>query len=430
MNLLLPAETALVLGGGGAKGAYEVGAMEALGELGIIANSVYGTSVGALNAAMYAQGNLDLAAELWQSLRLTDVVTPESATMADDIEGMFDHPDKLAQFLAHYARHQGMDTSPLRAIVERFVDEDAIRRGGAQLGLVTTRFPQLTMVEKQLSDMESGSLTAWLMASSACFPFFPMQKVGGERYIDGGFCDNTPVDMAIRGGARNIIAIDIGKHPSHTHYARRPNITYIRTSHPLGGLLTFDPALSARNRILGYNDTMRAFGHARGVQYTFDAADALLLLSRAKEFVLRLTRFEAALRVPSALGMHVGGTHLFAILEEALPPCADEIDYLLRACELCAETAGVNPAQSFTFAEFRDSLRAQLPIEKADALLSSLPGGRIGPLFSKPQPEKRLVITCLYLLLLRDGSFPPSALRTLSAYPQEMLCAFTLREIL
>ena len=67
------------------------------------------------------------------------------------------------------------------------------------------------------------------MASASCFPIFPMKQVGGDRYIDGGFCDNTPVEMAVRSGARDIVAIDIGKHRSHTQYDRRPNITYIRT---------------------------------------------------------------------------------------------------------------------------------------------------------------------------------------------------------
>ena len=52
MRALVPSETALVLGGGGAKGAYEVGAIAALDELGIKAGSVFGTSVGALHAAM------------------------------------------------------------------------------------------------------------------------------------------------------------------------------------------------------------------------------------------------------------------------------------------------------------------------------------------------------------------------------------------
>ena len=55
MRAFIPSETALVLGGGGAKGAYEVGAIAALDALGVKAGSVFGTSVGALHAAMYAQ---------------------------------------------------------------------------------------------------------------------------------------------------------------------------------------------------------------------------------------------------------------------------------------------------------------------------------------------------------------------------------------
>ena len=72
MRAFIPSETALVLGGGGAKGAYEVGAIAALDALGVKAGSVFGTSVGALHAAMYAQGSMDAAAELWSSIRLSD----------------------------------------------------------------------------------------------------------------------------------------------------------------------------------------------------------------------------------------------------------------------------------------------------------------------------------------------------------------------
>jgi len=90
MRAFIPSETALVLGGGGAKGAYEVGAIAALDALGVKAGSVFGTSVGALHAAMYAQGSMDAAAELWSSIRLSDVVSEESLAIADDAENIFD----------------------------------------------------------------------------------------------------------------------------------------------------------------------------------------------------------------------------------------------------------------------------------------------------------------------------------------------------
>lgn len=431
MRALVPSETALVLGGGGAKGAYEVGAIAALDELGIKAGSVFGTSVGALHAAMYAQGSMDAAAALWDNIRLSDVVSEESLAIADDAENIFDHPEKLLEFITRYAQKKGVDVSPLMDILHKLIDEDKIRRSGVHLGIVTTRFPSLAMVEKRLEEMETGSLIDWLMASASCFPIFPMKQVGGDRYIDGGFCDNTPVEMAVRSGARDIVAIDIGKHRSHTQYDRRPNITYIRTSQPLGGLLTLDSALSSRNRILGYNDVMRAFGRMRGVSYSFDAVDAQALYARAQDYVIHLTQLETSMCHSNALTRtREIGAPFFSLLEEDLPEKADCIDYLLRGCELCAQIAEVNPAQVLTFATLRDELHARLPLEKAESMLGSLLGGRVGVLFAKPQIDRKLVISCLYHLLLREGSFSPLALRTLSAFPREMLCALTLKEIL
>ena len=431
MRALVPSETALVLGGGGAKGAYEVGAIAALDELGIKAGSVFGTSVGALHAAMYAQGSMDAAAALWDNIRLSDVVSEESLAIADDAENIFDHPEKLLEFITRYAQKKGVDVSPLMDILHKLIDEDKIRRSGVHLGIVTTRFPSLAMVEKRLEEMETGSLIDWLMASASCFPIFPMKQVGGDRYIDGGFCDNTPVEMAVRSGARDIVAIDIGKHRSHTQYDRRPNITYIRTSQPLGGLLTLDSALSSRNRILGYNDVMRAFGRMRGVSYSFDAVDAQALYARAQDYVIHLTQLETSMCHSNALTRtREIGAPFFSLLEEDLPEKADCIDYLLRGCELCAQIAEVNPAQVMTFATLRDELHARLPLERAESMLGSLLGGRVGVLFAKPQIDRKLVISCLYHLLLREGSFSPLALRTLSAFPREMLCALTLKEIL
>jgi len=425
---LIPSQTALVLGGGGAKGAYQIGTMRALSDLGIACGSVYGTSVGALNAAMYAQGDIDRAAALWQSLSLEDLVTPENRALADSAEALFDHPERMLDFITRNAQKKGMDTAPLRALIAQYVDEQKIRQSNVRLGLVTTRFPSMQQVEKRLVDMEEGSLTDWLMASSACFPVFPMVRIGEERYMDGGFCDNVPVDMAVMDGAKHVIAVDIGRTPSHTQYALRPNVTYIRATHPLGGLLTFDPEVSRRNEIIGYNDTLRAFGRMRGTRYAFDPVDAQTLYARAQDFIARLTRTDAKLQRSGLLARR-DEAPLIACIEETLVPGADGIDYFLRACELCAEIAQVNPAQVFTFDTFIQELRARLPLQKAETMLDGLLGGRIGALFSPPQMDRRLIIACLYHLLTRENSFSAMALRTLTAFPREMLCAITLREI-
>ena len=93
---------------------------------------------------------MDAAAELWSSIRLSDVVSEESLAIADDAENIFDHPEKLLEFITRYAHQKGVDVSPLMEILHRLIDEDRVRRSGVRLGVVTTRFPSLAMVEKRL----------------------------------------------------------------------------------------------------------------------------------------------------------------------------------------------------------------------------------------------------------------------------------------
>jgi len=428
-RMTLPSQTALVLGGGGAKGAYQIGAIAALEEAGVTAGHVIGVSIGAINAAMYAQRDMARAAQLWENIRLSDILSADAVSIAEDAEAIFGQPEKLLEYFARNSQKSVADISPLRALLARHISEEAVRSSPIRMTLTATRFPTLSCVEKRVADMEKGTLHQWLLASAAIFPIFPMQTIGEERYIDGGFCDNTPVEAAIRAGARRIIAIDIGKNRSHAQYDRRPNITYIRASHPLGGTLSFDSASIARSRTLGYNDTMRALGMMRGTRYSFDQIDAQALFSRAQDFIVRLTQIEATLGFANALAKS-DAAPLFSLLEEELPSGADAIDYFLRAMELCADAAQVNPAQVFTFRTFVGELRARLPLEKAESMLDSLLGGRIGVLFSPPQPDRKLVISCLYHLLLRENVFSGLALRTLAAFPREMLCALTLQAIL
>ena len=116
--------------------------------------------------------------------------------------------------------------------------------------------------------------------------------------------------------------------------------------------------------------------------------------------------------------------HIFAVLSR------NGLDGAFGACELCAQIAEVNPAQILTFSALRDELHARLPLEKAESMLGSLLGGRVGVLFAPPQIDRRLVISCLYYLLQREGTLFPLAMHTLSPFPREMLCALTLQAIL
>ncbi|MBQ5441313.1 MAG: patatin-like phospholipase family protein, partial [Firmicutes bacterium] len=115
-------KTALVLGGGGSRGAYEIGVWQALKELGIRIDMVYGTSVGAINAAMVAQGDLDLTASLWKELE-TDTVF--------DME-----PDsKPTDYVKEIVVNQGAGTGPLHELLKKYVDEEKVRASGMDFGI-------------------------------------------------------------------------------------------------------------------------------------------------------------------------------------------------------------------------------------------------------------------------------------------------------
>ena len=91
-------KTALVLSGGGSRGAYQCGAWRALIELGIPVDMVVGVSVGSLNSAMVVQGDPFLASELWRKLETAKVfdVKPDA---------------QLAEFAAEFFKQGGAGVS-------------------------------------------------------------------------------------------------------------------------------------------------------------------------------------------------------------------------------------------------------------------------------------------------------------------------------
>ena len=76
---------AVVLSGGGARGAYQAGAWKALRELDYQFDIVTGTSVGALNAAMMASGDFDRAITLWQEISPEAVLKNSPETSSEEI---------------------------------------------------------------------------------------------------------------------------------------------------------------------------------------------------------------------------------------------------------------------------------------------------------------------------------------------------------
>ena len=150
-------KTALVLGGGGARGAYEAGVWQALTELGIDIDMVTGTSVGSINGAMVCQGDLDLTIEMWKEIETHKV---------------FDMPEgsQTIDYAKEIVLNKGAGASGLKELLTQYVDEDRIRRSPIDYGLVVVELSTLKPHFLFKDQIKEGQIIDHIMASSTVFP--------------------------------------------------------------------------------------------------------------------------------------------------------------------------------------------------------------------------------------------------------------------
>ena len=262
---------ALVLGGGGSKGAYQVGAYRALRELGFSFDLVTGVSIGALNGAMIVQGDFDKASALWESLDVEKVIG-SGLNLTTDMDYYFDNAQKLLPFLKSYSQNKGMDTAPLWKIITTHLDYTKLASSAMDFGLLCVEVPSFQACEQTTSSLTKESLPHWVMASASCFPAFPVYEISGKSYIDGGYYDNLPIDLAFKMGAQEVIAISL-HNDFVTKYDSNPLVRHIRPSRYLGTMLDFSQDSITRNIALGYLDTKRYFGSLSGLRFAFMPLD-------------------------------------------------------------------------------------------------------------------------------------------------------------
>lgn len=261
---------ALVLAGGGAKGAYQIGAWKAFKELKIEFCAVSGASVGALNATLFAQNDYKRAVDLWENISLDKVVNLPPDLILD---GRF-HIRKfkflhLREINKSILKYGGLDSTPLQNLINTYVDEENIRKSGVDLGLVTVNVDRLKPVEIYLDDIPHGQLSNYLLAS-ASFPAFKQTEINGRKYTDGGVYDNIPYRMIKERGYRKIIIVDI----AGPGFNRKPDIEgtetiYIKNRSEIGNVLNFNKGILKILLNLGYLDTMKIFGKIDGIKYFY-----------------------------------------------------------------------------------------------------------------------------------------------------------------
>lgn len=193
-------QLAFVLGGGGARGALQVGALRALFERGYQPDMLVGTSVGAVNAAHlalrgYSADGLDALAEAWRNAGEADLLPA----------------NYIRQTLRAMLR--ASDSGPARRLRDFFIANGV----SPELRFSAIERPRLIIVSSDLStgapvlhglQPEDYVLDA-LLASTALPPWVMPRKAGGHYLIDGGLVSCLPVEPALQAGATGIVALDL-----------------------------------------------------------------------------------------------------------------------------------------------------------------------------------------------------------------------------
>lgn len=262
---------AVVLGGGGSRGAYQIGVWKALRELSIDVQLVTGTSIGALNGALMVQGDFAEACRLWETATINEVIA-NGLDLTRDLGYYLEQSGKILPLAKTYLAEKGMDITPFKQFIKRYCREDVFFSSPMDYCLMTVRFPSMEPLEVDKSMIAPGMMNQWLLASASCFPAFPLCHIEEENYIDGGYYDNLPIDTAFRMGADEVIAVPLKKLPQKK-YEHNPLVTYIEPSQPLGSFLSFENHSKTKNMTMGYQDAMKALGGLVGKDYTFSCSD-------------------------------------------------------------------------------------------------------------------------------------------------------------
>ena len=268
----------LVLAGGGTKGAYQVGALKALKEMHIKIGAVSGASIGAINGAMFVQGDLNELEELYHNIGMKDIMEVSDKNKLNVSKNLLGI-DNVLKIASEYIRNKGISNEPVRKALVKYVDLDRLYRSKIDFGIMTFDVKN-GGGELFREDIPKDEMIDYMLASS-CFPIFKPQKIGNNMYLDGGFYDNMPVNMLIKKGYKNIILIDVNG-IGRIRKAVGEDIYYkvIKPAEDLGGLFEFNKEKIDHNINLGYLDTLKAFRVLMGKHFYFEKFEYYKLLSR------------------------------------------------------------------------------------------------------------------------------------------------------
>ncbi len=349
----------LVFDGGGARGAFQVGVIKALKELKIDVCAVCGTSIGAINAALFIMDDYDLAYRVWTDIALSDIVSLPSRIK--DAEDLFDVKN-LPSLVRGIKESRGLDMEPLKNLLLTHLDEQKIRTSNIDFGFVTYSITQKKETAVYLEDIAKGELAEFLLAS-ACFPGFKPKEINNSRFVDGGIINNMPVNMLIDKGIKNIIATDVKGVGFYRDFdCSGKNIITISAQKPILGTMEFDTDKIKKSITEGYLRTKQSLGYLSGNSF----------------FITN----ESYKRAKTKYSTHV-----------------------IEGVQCAAQILNINPLKVWDFDELLDRVKQEyLKIKLTNELVEKLNGKRadIRNILSLIKDEQRL---CFLVKLLQKEGF-------------------------
>jgi NTE family protein len=183
--------TALVLGGGGPRGAVQIGMLQVLAEHGFVPDGIYGCSVGAVNGVGFA---CDPSVEGVE--RMTRIWTGINR------EHVFPQGRLHGPWLYFQQRDAVYSNSGLRKIVEDGITYERLEETPVPVEVVAT-----SLTDGRERWFTYGPAAEAVLASAAMPAIFPPIEIEGDRYIDGGVVNNVPIRRAIDAGATRIVVL-------------------------------------------------------------------------------------------------------------------------------------------------------------------------------------------------------------------------------
>ena len=357
---------AIALEGGGARGAYQVGAWRALEEAGIRYNAVSGTSVGAINGALMAMRDLQQAEQIWKDIRFSQIVNVDDEAMGRIMDVSFENLEQLKSAfhtIKGIIADRGLDIEPLKNMLAERVDEEKIRSSGVDLYLSTVSITDKKELEIDAKDLAPGELKDMIMAS-AYHPAFKQTPIGGKTYADGGFYDSVPISALVSRGHKNLIVLRLNSIgiERRVKIPEDVTVTTIAPNKDLGSMLNFSSDQSAANMVLGYYDTQKVLYGLSGREYYIDRT---MTESEAYELLIK--------------HLQPDGASLRQLNEEILPRFAkrldcegDYYDMFIIMMERLAKSCSLTPFRIRTDREFYEevmTLRSDDIPDKPDKVL-------------------------------------------------------------